>query len=68
MHPSRRPASAQPGRRVERPGRTRRGLESPSLPTWSDATRVLASAETPAVTPSGPIFGLAASQGKETTC
>ena len=44
------------------------GLESPSLPTWSDAARVLASAETPAVTPSGPIFGLAVSQEEERTC
>ena len=26
MHPSKRHASAQPGRRVERPGRTRRGF------------------------------------------
>ena len=41
------------------------GLESPSLPTWSDAARVLARAETPAVTPSSFIFGLAVSQGEE---
>ena len=47
------------------PGRARHGLESPSLPTWSDAARVLTSAETLAVTPSGPIFGLAVSQGEE---
>ena len=33
-----------------------------------DAARVLTSAETTAVTPSGPIFGLAVSQGEERTC
>ena len=53
---------------MERSGRTRRGLEFPLLPTWSDAARVLTSAETTAVTPSGPIFGLAVSQGEERTC
>ena len=35
---------------------------------WSDAARVLMSAETPAVTPSGPIFDLSMLQGEERAC
>ena len=34
----------------------------------SDAARMLASAETCAVTPSGPIVGFAMSQGEERSC
>ena len=34
----------------------------------SDAARMLTSTETCAVTPYGPIFGLAMSQGEQTAC
>ena len=35
---------------------------------WSDAACVVMSAEMPAVTPSGPILGLAMSRGEERVC
>lgn len=64
----RRLASAQPGRRLERPERAPRGLESPPAPTRPDAARALTGTDAPAGTPSGPIAGLAVSQGQDRTC